>query len=181
MLACQCRSVLRGTPTSAAYTAFNKAHARVETYLLCTSGIGCALPRNHALAARCSLSLADLAAVPLISLGPQQPVGPLVQAAQAGAESAARLAIEVSQSSIACALVRSGAGVAILDGFGLAEAAAQGLVVRPLTPRIPLDVTLIVCRGRVPLRLVHALRAGIEQTASASAGWPSARRCRGLV
>jgi DNA-binding transcriptional LysR family regulator len=150
--------------------------ARVEAHLLCTSGIGCALPRHHALAARRSLSLAELAAVPLISLGPQQPVGLLVQAAQAGEAPAARLAIEVSQSSIACALVRAGAGVAILDGFGLAEAAAQGLVVRPLTPRIPLDVTLIVCRGRVPSRLALGLRAGIEQTASAAAGWPPARR-----
>lgn len=143
--------------------------ARVEASLLCNSAIGCALPRGHALAARRRLSLADLAAVPLISLGPQQPVGQLVLAQGA----AARIAIEVSQSSIACALVRAGAGIAILDGFGLAEAAAQGLVARPLTPRIPLEVTLVVPRARVPSRLAAAFRAAVEAAARQVTGTPA--------
>lgn len=150
---------------------------RIETRQLRVSGIGCALRRDHPLAARRQLTLADLSDVPVISLGPQQPVGQLVLAAQTTTAAAWRIAIEVSQSSIACSLVRAGAGVAILDGFGLAEAEAQGLVARPLVPRIPLDVTLVVPGGRVPSRLAQAFRAVLERMAC---GAPQrARRTRG--
>lgn len=146
---------------------------RVETRLLCRSGIGCVLTRDHPLAARPSLSLADLAAVPVISLGSRQPVGQLLRAAGAAAGLEAGIAVEVTQSSVACALVRAGAGVAILDGFGLSEAEAQGLVTRPLRPPIPLDVTLVVARNRVPSRVALALREALEQ-AGALIGEPAA-------
>jgi DNA-binding transcriptional LysR family regulator len=157
----------------------SSSDTRVETHLLCTSEIGCALPEGHALASKRSLSLADLGGVPLISLGPQQPVGQLVQAAHVEGGMPGRISIEVSQSSIACALVRAGAGIAILDGFGLSEAEAQGLTARRLTPRIPLDVTLVVARSRVSSRLALSFRACLETAALASAGWPAAPRRRG--
>jgi DNA-binding transcriptional LysR family regulator len=147
------------------------ADARVETHRLCMSEIGCVLPAGHPLASRRSLSLAELRSVPLISLSSQQPVGQLVRAAHGEVAAAVRIAIEVSQSSVACALVRAGAGVAILDGFGLAEAKAQGLVSRPLKPRIPLEVTLVVSRLRSPTRLSEAFREAIATTAMAVTGW----------
>jgi DNA-binding transcriptional LysR family regulator len=138
--------------------------ARVEATLLCRSEVGCALPPGHPLAARRSLSLADLALAPLISLSPQQPVGALVRDAQHGG-AAACTAIEVSQSSVACALVRAGAGIAVLDGFGLAEARAQGLATRPLKPRIPLEVTMVVAQTRPPSQLAQAVRAALVDAA----------------
>jgi DNA-binding transcriptional LysR family regulator len=140
------------------------ADPRVEARLLCMSEIGCVLPPGHPLARRHSLSLAALADVPLISLSPQQPVGALVRVAQGGA---------AAQSSIACALVRSGAGVAILDGFGLTEAKAQGLVVRPLVPRIPLEVTVVVSRTRIPSRLAVAFAEVLADAAMRAAGAPA--------
>ncbi|WP_431284898.1 LysR family transcriptional regulator [Humitalea sp. 24SJ18S-53] len=142
--------------------------ARVAAQLLCTSDIGVALPRDHPLAARASLSLVDLEGDAVITLGARQPVGQLIQAGYAEAGLPGRISIEVSQSSIACALVRSGAGVAILDGFGLEEGEAQGLVVRPLLPRIPLDVTLVVARNRLPSRLALALRQALVACATAA-------------
>lgn len=156
----------------------SSADARVETRLLCRSEIGCALPAGHVLAAKRSLSLHDLAPYPVISLSPQQPVGQLLQQAQAQAvtDRAGPVAIEVSQSAIACALVRSGAGIAVLDGFGLAEAEAQGLVARPLAPRIPLEVTLVTPRHRVPSRLAAALCMAVERCAAEAQGWPAGRR-----
>jgi DNA-binding transcriptional LysR family regulator len=151
----------------------SSADPRVEARLLCMSEIGCVLPPGHPLTRHGSLSLAALADVPLISLSPQQPVGALVRVAQGGAAAAARIAIEVSQSSIACALVRSGAGVAILDGFGLAEAKAQGLVVRPLVPRVPLEVTVVVSRTRIPSRLAVAFAEVLAEAAMRVAGTPA--------
>ncbi len=124
--------------------------ARVEATLLCSSEIGCALPPRHPLAAKRSLTLAALEGEALISLSPQQPVG--------AALGDARIAIEVSQSSIACALVRAGAGIALLDGYGLAEARAQGLATRPISPRLELAVTMVTSRSRAPSLLAEAFR-----------------------
>jgi DNA-binding transcriptional LysR family regulator len=142
------------------------ADPRVEARLLCMSEIGCVLPTGHVLARRRRLSLDDLIGNPLICLSRQQPVGERVRAAQVEGDVAASIAIEVSQSSIACALVRAGAGVAILDGFGLAEAAAQGLVARPLTPRMPLEVTIVAARTRLPSRLSVAFEQHLEEAST---------------
>lgn len=145
------------------------ADPRIEARQLHRSGIGCALPPKHPFASRPFLALRDLEAETVISLSPAQPVGQLVHAAWGEAGITGRLAIEVSQSSIACALVRAGAGIAVLDGFGLAEARAQGLVTRPLRPCIPLDVTLILVRGRERSRLTAAFVGALERTLSTTA------------
>ncbi|MBB5696598.1 LysR substrate-binding domain-containing protein [Muricoccus pecuniae] len=146
------------------------ADPRIEVRQLHRSEIGCALPAKHPFASRPFLALQDLEAETVISLSPAQPVGQLVQVAWSEAGIARRLAIEVSQSSIACALVRAGAGIAVLDGFGLAEARAQGLVTRPLRPWIPLDVTLILDRGRECSRLTTAFVRALEETLSSTLG-----------
>jgi DNA-binding transcriptional LysR family regulator len=121
----------------------HSADLRVETERLGASTIGCALPPRHPLARRRRLSLADLADQHVISLTPQQPVGAMLRQAMAQEPRMGQVVVEVSQSSIACALVRAGAGVAVLDGFGLREAHAQGLLVRPLLPALPLEVCLL--------------------------------------
>ncbi|MBC9207084.1 LysR family transcriptional regulator [Roseomonas aerophila] len=121
----------------------HSADLRVETERLGTSTIGCVLPRRHALARHRRLGLMDLADQPVISLSAQQPVGAMLRQAMAQEPRMGQVVVEVSQSSIACALVRAGAGVAVLDGFGLREANAQGLLVRPLLPAMPLEVCLL--------------------------------------
>ncbi|EHM01724.1 LysR substrate binding domain protein [Acetobacteraceae bacterium AT-5844] len=121
----------------------HSADLRVETERLGASPIGCVLPPRHPLARQRRLSLVDLADQPVISLSPQQPVGAMLRQAMAQEPRMGQVVVEVSQSSIACALVRAGAGVAVLDGFGLHEARAQGLVARPLRPALPLEVCLL--------------------------------------
>jgi DNA-binding transcriptional LysR family regulator len=139
--------------------------ARVAPTLLCRSEIGLALPPGHALAQRRRVALSDVAGEALITLGSQQPVGRAIRDARQKAGLPEGIAIEVSQSSIACALVRAGAGIAVLDGFGLAEASAQGLAIRRLAPRLPLAVTLVVARGRALPRLAEGFRALVEAEA----------------
>ncbi|NGM19874.1 LysR family transcriptional regulator [Roseomonas stagni] len=135
---------------------------RVEATALARSEIGCALPPRHRLAAKRRLSLVELAGEAVISLSPQQPVG----AALGEAQGVVHIAIEVSQSSIACALVRAGAGIALLDGYGLAEARAQGLATRPVTPRLELAVTMVVSRARAPSLLAEAFRERLVAAAA---------------
>ncbi|NKE44806.1 LysR family transcriptional regulator [Roseomonas frigidaquae] len=136
---------------------------RTEARSLFTSEIGCALPPGHALAAKRALHLADILDQPLISLGPQQPVGAVLHRALAEAGRSGRIAMEVSQSAIACALVREGAGVAVLDGVGLQEARSQGLPVRRLLPRTRLAVSLLRPRHRAPSRLEQDFVAVLDQ------------------
>jgi DNA-binding transcriptional LysR family regulator len=122
----------------------HSADLRVETERLGLSSVGCVLPRGHLLARHRRLRLEDLADQPIISLSPQQPVGAMLREAMGRQQPRmGQVVVEVSQSSIACALVRAGAGVAVLDGFGLREARTQGLLVRPLLPALPLEVSLL--------------------------------------
>ncbi|OKO67338.1 hypothetical protein AC629_42810, partial [Bradyrhizobium sp. NAS80.1] len=67
-----------------------------------------------------------------------------------------RLAAEVSQSSIACALVHAGVGIAVLDGFALMAARDQGMEIRPFAPRIPIQARLLQARHRPLSNLARA-------------------------
>lgn len=147
---------------------------RVTARPLAVCDLGCVLPPGHTLARRRAVRLAELDPAGLITLGPQQPVGQMLRQALAEAGAAGRIGIEVSQSAIACALVRAGAGIALLDGFGLAEAQAQGLTTRGLIPRLPLEATLILRRGRVPSRVAAAFEAAVERAARQLAAAPGA-------
>jgi len=64
-----------------------------------------------------------------------------------------KVAIEVSQSTVACALVRAGAGLALLDGLGAMSASATGLVMRPFYPAIKVTGRLVRPRHQLQSRL----------------------------
>lgn len=89
---------------------------------------------DHPLAVRQHLAARDLADQPLISVAPHKPVHVLLQRAFEAARVPLHIAIEASQSSIACALARAGAGIAVLDGFALMGAEAAGVATRPFRP-----------------------------------------------
>jgi DNA-binding transcriptional LysR family regulator len=143
----------------------HSADLRVETEHLGTSMVGCVLPRRHPLARHRRLGLMDLADQPIISLSAQQPVGAMLRQAMAREPGMGQVVVEVSQSSIACALVRAGAGLAVLDGFGLREARAQGLLVRPLLPVLPLEVGLLRPRQHAQSLSAGSFIALLRETA----------------
>lgn len=140
------------------------ADRRIEARRLASAEVGCALPPGHPLQNRRILRAEDLRHQAVISLGPQQPVGAILAQAFADAGLPGGIAIETSQSAAACALVRAGAGIAVLDGFGLQEARAQGLLVRPLRPRAVLGVSLVLARHRVPSRLTQAFMGLLQDS-----------------
>ena len=94
----------------------------------------CLLPHGHALAARKSVSARDLHGVPLISFSSTLPIGFETESAFAEAGATRRIGIEVGQTFVAAAMVRAGAGIAIVDQLSV-RALADDLVVRPLLPR----------------------------------------------
>lgn len=143
--------------------------ADVQVVETCATELGCLMPEGHELAGRAALGPADLAPYPLISPGGQWPLGGLLGVAFADADVPLRIALEVPQATVAGALVREGAGIAVLDGFGLASARRDGaaLVVRPFRPRMLSVARLLRPRHRPPSRLAEAFRATLVEVAAA--------------
>lgn len=149
---------------------------------LCTTELGCLLPPGHPLLAKPALGPADLAGHPLISAGGRWPLGALLTAAFAEANIPLKIAIEVPQATVSGALVRAGAGIAVLDGFGLMGARGSDLLVRPFRPRVLSVARLLQPRYRQPSRLALAFRDDLL-TAVAQSGFtvtrpPPARAAR---
>jgi DNA-binding transcriptional LysR family regulator len=137
--------------------------ARVLVRDLQAVELGCVLPPGHALAARAVLTAPELTDQPLISVAPHQPVHVLLQRAFEAAGVPLHIAVEASQSSIACALAQAGAGIALLDGFALMGARAQGMETRPFRPAVTMQARLLQSRRRPPSILAqHYARLALE-------------------
>ncbi|MDC7784447.1 LysR substrate-binding domain-containing protein [Rhodoplanes sp. TEM] len=135
---------------------------------LCATAFGAVLPAGHRLAGAPWVAPADLAEEPLICLGRHLPLGLLAMRAFAEADVPFRVAIEVTQSTVACAMVRAGAGVALLDGLGLMGAPGGDLVLRPFRPAVQVAGRLVRPRHRPPSRLAEDFVAVVRAVVAAS-------------
>jgi DNA-binding transcriptional LysR family regulator len=111
-------------------------HLKVQTFA--HGRMVCVIPEGHELAAADSISLRDLASVPLITHNPSIQFGKLIESAFAAAGLTPSPRIHVLQTEIACSLVRAGAGLAIVDEYTAAGGPWSGVVVKPLADEIPL-------------------------------------------
>lgn len=123
----------------------------------------CAVPVNHPLADRHSISLADLEGHRLILYSRSIPFGKLVLAAAERHGCVLDPAIDVPRAELACSLANEGIGVAIIDQFSVASHGWGNIVVRPLIEEIPISVSLIRSKFTPPsdaaeqfIRLVQA-------------------------
>ena len=141
----------------------------LESTILCTTKLGCVLPVGHQLAAKAAVSARDLADEPVICPGPHLSIGAAIVIAFAEANLRLRIAVEASQSNIACELVRTGAGIAILDGLGLLSARTNDLVTRPFAPSLLSVARLLKGTKRPASRLVEEF-VGIVQRVTVESG-----------
>jgi DNA-binding transcriptional LysR family regulator len=132
--------------------------AAVRTIELCTQGLGCLLPRGHRLCAQETVSLFDLASESLICPGLHYQTGAQLSVAFEQARLPFRIAVESALASVAGALVRRGAGVAVLDGFGLLAAGGADLETRPLDLAVRNTAYLVESRHRPLSRLALEFR-----------------------
>ncbi len=124
---------------------------------LLKSELVCVVARNHALAKRDVVAPKDLAAFPLISFNRNLPLGTLISRAFQAKGVRRHIDIEVSQSSSARALARTGIGVAIVDSFYLLGERDRGLKHLKFTPTTMQTAQIILPRdGRIsrPARLL---------------------------
>ncbi|WP_419896166.1 LysR family transcriptional regulator [Roseomonas sp. USHLN139] len=120
-----------------------------------TSELTCLLPPDHPLALKKSLGPAELAGQPLLCPGRHLVLGEQLARAFAEANFPFRIAVEVSQAEAVCALVRAGAGIGLLSGFGLRGAKPADLVARPFRPAIVSTARLLRPRLRPLSRLAQ--------------------------
>jgi DNA-binding transcriptional LysR family regulator len=129
----------------------------------------CAVPSSHPLAGRGSVTVHDLLPWPLIGVGRGLPLGDLVDAAFAAEGLRRRIAIEVTQTSVAVSLVRAGAGIAIVDPYGAMSGVPADLTLLPLRPRVAVGAAAVIQRGRMASRAARLLLATTRRIAGARA------------
>ena len=143
-------------------------HPNLVVEPLATGEMVCILPQGHPLASRPAVSLAELAQHRLILYSRNIPFGQLVAAAFQRANVSWNSAVDIVRAELACALVRVGAGVAIVDQFSVGEQGWPGVVTRPLQESIPLSLSLVRSRFERPSRQVQRFVRLIKEHARAS-------------
>ncbi|MPZ12454.1 MAG: LysR family transcriptional regulator [Kiloniellaceae bacterium] len=125
------------------------------------------MPPGHALTAKRSIGVEDLAEVPLITMTRRYPSRHRIEQMFRRAGVPMRLRAETNLSGTICDLVRMGHGVAILNGLSLDGAGRGDLEARPLTPRLVnrYGVLHLADRGfsRPAQQLITAIRAQLVQ------------------
>lgn len=147
------------------------------TRSVATVALACALHPDDPLARRPSLSPRDLAGARLISFGSSTYFGQLLDDAFARDGVERPLAIELATSLQAPALVRSGAGIAIVDAY-MEQAGPPGLAWRPLLPAVRLPVNIVTSATRPTSHLANRFAEIVLAALGAGAVTPPAAPAR---
>jgi DNA-binding transcriptional LysR family regulator len=140
---------------------------------LYATDFGCVMPRKHPLAKKSRLTPSDLEHERLICLSKHLPLGIRAMRIFDASDVPLKVAIEVTQSTVACALVRAGAGLALLDTMGAMGAPGKDLVVRSFNPPTKVIGRLVLPRYQ-PLSIlarefIETLRGLVETKQKANA------------
>jgi len=131
---------------------------------LCVADLVAIVHPDHELARREAVEPCDIQPFPLISFSRSQPLGTLVEQAFREAGLARRIALEVNQSSVACALARAGAGIAVIDPFWLIEAREHGVVCLKFRPKTPVVAQVLINKSTPLSRPVRRFLVTLRQT-----------------
>jgi len=110
---------------------------------LTTGRMVCVTPREHALASKQSVHLADLSDCRTVFYSPTIAFGRLVNDALAAHGVKILPQIDVPRAELACAMVHRGLGVAIVDEFSVSDGLWSGVEIRPIIEDILFDVNLV--------------------------------------
>jgi len=148
---------------------------------LCEADLVCVMPDRHPLARLPVVRPQDLAPYPLISFNADLPLGALIEQSYRLAGIARRVAMKVTQTTMAYALVRANMGVAVVDPFYLPGGGIdnQGLITVPYAPRIAVKAQLLLPNNTALSRPARAFVTTLVETAqtlkkrlSANPGFP---------
>lgn len=131
--------------------------------------LGCVLPKGHPLCAAAEISPRDLEGHAVIGVSRDLPAGELIARIFEDANVPLRLAAEANQSSVASAMAAAGVGVAVLEGFSVMAAKAQGLETRPFLPKRLLHARVLLSRHRPVSKLASAFLDVLESSGQGGA------------
>lgn len=133
---------------------------------LCRTSLVAIMPEEHPCAQKKVITISDLDNVPLVSFSRMLPIGQLIDKQFQNAGVIRRIAVEVELSAIACAMVRSGAGIALVDRLAVRNGSFPGTCVLPFEPNVEIPVYLLLPRGQ-PLSILA--KAFIKQLRESAA------------
>ncbi|MDK9698260.1 MAG: LysR family transcriptional regulator [Siculibacillus sp.] len=133
---------------------------------LCVTQLCAVLPEGHRLAARSVLRPPDLAGEPLVGLPESSATTRLVAAQFHQARVSPEVVARVENAIGACALVRAGIGIALVNPLVLAPTVPSGVVARMFRPRLDLRTCLYVSRARRPTPVIADFVAALEAAAA---------------
>lgn len=107
------------------------------------TSIVAALPADHGFAGRAFMTARDLPGDPLVSFSSALPIGEHISAAFRAAGLDRPVALEVGHSFLACALVRAGAGIALVDSLAQRSGLFTDLAFVPIRPPIVIRAALL--------------------------------------
>ncbi|MCB1388275.1 MAG: LysR family transcriptional regulator [Rhodobacteraceae bacterium] len=107
------------------------------------------MPEGHRLSGQATVSVHDLVEETRIAMDPADPYGTLMEEPFRAAGVPIRHAIRGRFAQTLVSLVRHGLGVAVIDGFSVAEVYMPGLVRRPLAGARSLTIYAVQKKGRM--------------------------------
>lgn len=116
------------------FVAYPVDHAGLSQHPIMHGQSVCAMPAGHRLAARGAVTAADLRDEPFISIHRNVPSGQHADRIFAASGIERRIVLETQTAAVACAFVKTGMGVAILDPFTVAALADERMISRPFEP-----------------------------------------------
>jgi len=136
---------------------------------LCEADLVCVMPERHPLARLAQVRPQDLAPYPLISFNADLPLGALIEQSYRLAGIPRRVAMKVTQTTMAYALVRANMGVAVVDPFYLLGDGIdkQGLRTVPFAPCIAVKAQLLLPSNTALSRQTQRFVSVLSDTAAA--------------
>ncbi len=140
----------------------------VQSFDVCRGAVICLMPAEHELSRFKRVRPLDLVGHELISFPLSEPTGARIAEAFRSEGLRFRISIEVNQSFAACALVKAGIGIALVDSFLPMRTAFPGVDFRPFSPTIHLNIQLMSSTQRMLSPLVRAFR---DELVTAAKRW----------
>ena len=148
-------------------------HPAIAFEPLARGELFCIVSEKHDLAGRARIAAREIAAYPLIGIDARDPYGHIMVTLFDRAKAEYRITVQARFGTSVCALVRQNLGIAVIDGFTLADP-VPGIRIIPIEEPTTFQ-TYVAYRGDAVLSstaaaFVGALRARMEEAHTAMLG-----------
>lgn len=123
----------------------------------------CLLPPGHRLIKKERIHIRDLEGEEFISIMPEAQIRAWVDNLFESSGINRRTRLDVRTSGVVLSLVSAGAGIGLVDLFGIEQGRLDHVTVRPMEPDLSVDVALLVPAARSESRLVSAFIANYQE------------------